>query len=59
MITDNGNTFTVGANTFQIDYNFGGASGAVALVAAVPEPTTATALLAAAGALSVRRRRRA
>ena len=49
-----GGTFTVGANTFELDYNYGGNS-----VALVPEPGSAALLLGGLGMLGFRRRRRA
>ncbi len=57
----NGNTIaddailTYGANSFRLDYNAG--SNSVALIA-VPEPASATLLLASAALLGLRRRRR-
>lgn len=57
VLTDNGTFFQAGTNFFQVDYNLGGANGAVALVS-VPEPAAGAALLAAAfGLLAARRRR--
>ena len=47
-------TFTVGANTFTLDYNYGGNS-----IALVPEPGSAALLLGGLGMLGFRRRRRA
>lgn len=55
VLTDNGTTFFVGATQYQLDYDFGGVNGAVALVA-VPEPGTAM-LLPGVLLLGLRRRR--
>ena len=49
-------TFVYGANTFTLDYNNG--SNAVALVVAIPEPTTTLSVLGGLGMLIARRRRR-
>lgn len=43
VIGDNANTFSVAGNIYQIDYDFGGVNGAVALIA-VPEPGAAISL---------------
>ena len=45
-------TFTVGANTFHLDYNYAGNS-----VVLVPEPGSAALLLGGLGMLGFRRRR--
>lgn len=52
-IADEG-TFTVGANTFTLDYNYGGNS-----IALIPEPGSAALLLGGLGMLGFRRRRKA
>ena len=52
-IADHG-TFTVGANTFTLDYDYGGNS-----VALIPEPGSVALLLGGLGMLGFRRRRRA
>ena len=52
-IADEG-TFTVGANTFTLDYDYGGNS-----IALIPEPGSAALLLGGLGMLGFRRRRRA
>lgn len=57
VLTDNGTVFQVGVNQFQVDYNYGGPNGAVALVS-VPEPTAGAALLTVAFGLLASRRRR-
>jgi hypothetical protein len=44
VIHDNADTFSVNGNTYQIDYDYGGAGGAVALLA-VPEPGAGVGLL--------------
>lgn len=58
QIEDKSTTFTVGSNTFQIDYEYDGALGqGVALVAVVPEPASAGLGAFLSIALLFRRRR--
>ncbi|WAC17802.1 hypothetical protein OVA24_11160 [Luteolibacter sp. SL250] len=58
LIEDKSTTFTVGSNTFQIDYNYSGTQGSgVALISVVPEPTVSALASLAALAMVFRRRR--
>ena len=59
-ITDNGNTFVVNGNTYQLDYDLiDGAGHALALVAVVPEPSSMIIAGITSLGLLARRRRKA
>jgi autotransporter-associated beta strand protein len=58
VITDNGTIFSVGGNSYQLDYNYSGPLGSgVALLATVPEPATMSLAGLAALMVGLRRRR--
>jgi len=59
-IEDESTTFTVGANTFMLDYNRTiGSDTGVALVTVIPEPASAMLAMLSVSAFAIRRRRRA